>query len=446
MYVFTYIFISTELQILTIRKLNIYTNYKNRIAIFIIINSMKILSLKMRKMKKTFVKSILVSLFISLIIMGCKKDEVTPLRPAPTISFITDASYITGDATVFSGDTVLVGLQCDWNGTDAMKTLTIYVNDVVSGSPEIIPENYAQTFKYLVKLTKSDLISEKWVFEIADAQGEKSSVSLTLTTDAGVRPKPTIEFITGVDYTSADKSVLESTDVLVGIHSLWNDIDAIKNITVYKNDIVADGPIDIPQNSYNDYSMDYHIIKGTHPTEVWKFEVTDAKGQKSSVSINLALIVPVTFNQTVTIGAQECTTDNSYYSLSTNLTYNAADASNNQGLIDFIGAYDATNFTHITSPGATIATLPIPYPTDMANWTIFNNTMFSTTLLSASQFEAITTVDQIKSQYLDPKKKAKDITVDYSYTFLTNGGKYGIFKVISITPGVTGKMTIKIKM
>ncbi len=394
-------------------------------------------------MKKLFVQTVLTSLFLCTIIVSCKKDSI---NPAPTITFITEAGYTSTAATVFEGDSVLIGLQCLWNGTDALKTLSISTNDVLIGSPVIISEAHSQSFIYYVKIKKSSTPIENWVFTITDAQGEKSSINITLTSNTGVRPTPTISFITGLTYTSSDKSVLESTDVLVGIHSIWNEIDAIETITVYKNDVMVDVPIEIPVGSYNEYSMDYHITKTADPTETWKFEVTDAFGAKSSVSLTLTREIPPSVF-TCTIGAQDNLAELSYYSLTSKLNYNSTDALTNQTIIDFIGAYDATNLLHLISPNATASTLPEPYKSVLPTWTTRNNTQFIVSTLSVGQFDAITTEAPIISAYTGAaSKKAKDLQVDKVVSFLTAGGKYGIFKVTAATASLSGKVTIQIKM
>jgi len=399
-------------------------------------------------MKKTIGKTILAALFISTIIVGCTENEVTPLRPAPSISFITEVDYTSSDAEVFAGDTVLIGLECNWNGTDGIKTLTVYVNDVISGSPEIIPDNYAQSFQYLVKIKKSDLSTEKWEFEITDAQGVKSAVSITLSINNGVRPLPTIVFISGGNYTSADKTVLENTEVLVGLNCLWNGIDEIKNITIYKDDIMVGVPVEIPANSFASYSMDYLITKSNASTEVWKFEVLDAFGKTNTVSLTLTREIPVTIKEfTATIGAQENTVELSYYSLSNKLNYNATDAKTNYTAIDFLGSYDVTNILYLASPNSN--TLPLPY--DLSTWTYRNNTQFAvpSPAISVGEFDAINSDATIIAAYnstTKPTNKAKNMQVGNVFAFLTDGGKYGIFKVTAATASTTGKVTIQIKM
>jgi len=289
-------------------------------------------------MKPKILIPILATILIGSFLTSCKKDKT--LRPAPTISFVTDAGFGHSDTAVFAGDTVLVGLSCTSNGTDAIKTITAYANDAMIGNPENIPANYANGFIYSFTITKSNTPTEKWVFEIADSQGQKSSVTITISLNSA-------------------------------INKIWATIGTQLNASVF-----------------------------------------------------------------------------GYYSLSTNLNYNTANAFANQAKIDFLGAYDATNDLHLASPNA--PNLPTPYNTDMANWTSKNDTKFCATTLSVQQFESIHTEDLLISSFstvvANQKNKAKSLKINDIYSFKTGGGKYGLFKVTSVTPGSAGQVSIEIKL
>jgi hypothetical protein len=292
-------------------------------------------------MKKAILKTtLLVFVILGTFITGCKKDEV---RPAPTISFLVGGDYTSTDASVYAGDTVLVGLQCTWNGSDPIKTLTLYANDQMIGTPTDIPEDYQQGFIFNTTITKSEVQTENWVFEATDSQGEKNSVSLILSLD--------------------DSGGL--------------------------------------------------IVEGL-----------------------------------ATIGAQDNTTDFGYYSLTTNLNYNAANAQTYQNLIDMLGAYDETNFLHLVSPNAN--NLPEPYLTEIADWTTKNATLFCSTTFGPDQFDFINRDNLLISAFSsipdDQKNKAKDLKVGDVYSFRTGNGKFGLFKVTEVTSGASGKVSIDIKI
>jgi hypothetical protein len=291
-------------------------------------------------MKQSILISILAILIFGSILTSCKKDQA--VRPAPIITLIADAGYAHGDTTVFAGDTVLIGLHCTWNGTDAIKTITTFGNDAVVGTPENIPDNLSKGFDYEVTINKTDLQTEKWVFEISDSQGQKSSVTVNIS--------------------------LNNT-----IKKIWATIGAQQNATIF-----------------------------------------------------------------------------GYYGLTTKLNYNATDAKANQTLIDFLGAYDATNAIHLASPAA--PSLPTPYDTDLASWTTKNDTKFCTpaTPVTVKQFNDLSTEDLLVNSFstvvANQKNKAKSLKTNDIYSFKTGGGKYGLFKVTSVTTGATGSVAIEIKL
>lgn len=290
-------------------------------------------------MTKTILNALLTITIAGILITGCKKEEI---RPAPTIAFHTGSDFISSDASVFAGDTVLIGIKCSWNGTDAIKILSLYANNSMVGNYQISEQN-AHGFEHGFIIIKTDAPTELWVFEVTDSQGEKSSVSLTLTVD-------------------------NSGGIILNFES--------------------------------------------------------------------------------TIGAQDNTTEYGYYSSTTHSNYNATDAQTNYDKIDFLGAYDVTNAFLLLSPAAPV--LPEPYLTEMSDWTSKNNTLFCSTTMSPEQFDFINRdnllINSFSTNVADQKNEAKKLVIDDVYSFKTNSGKYGLFKVTSVTSGITGKVTIDIKI
>ncbi len=142
-------------------------------------------------MNKIIYRILFAILFSNLIIMGCQKDEA---RPNPTMSFITEEGYIFEDASFASGDTLLIGLECKWNGTDLLKNISSYANDQPIGSLSI-DETNGQELQIATKLTKSQLETEKWDFELTDANGQKTMIAISLTKD---QTGAAIESVTGI--------------------------------------------------------------------------------------------------------------------------------------------------------------------------------------------------------------------------------------------------------
>lgn len=291
-------------------------------------------------MKKQILFYTLIALTTFSLLNSCKKEEV---RPSPVIEFLTGEAYTSEDVTIPAGDTVLVAMKCTWNGTDLLTAINILYNDNPAGTTNINPPIEEGTFT--IKLTKNGANTEKFTFELVDANQQKSSISITLT--------------------------------------------------------------------------------------------KDATGNVPSIITNISL------------GAQNSTSHLSFYAFSNLTSYNLSDAANNQSIIDLIGAYDASNELHLTSPGANLSTIP-EYST-IADWTVKNITYFCLMDITTEQYDLIDRdqyfVDAFNSfAVADQKRKAKSLKADDIYVFKTQSGKYGILKVKSVTTGVTGFVTFDVKM
>ena len=265
-----------------------------------------------------------------------------------------------------------------------------------------------------------------------------------------LRPAPTISFISGGSHISGDYSAYAGEAVLVGLNWEWNGTDPVKTVAIYVNRNYLSG-YDIP----NEYSQSYHIdsmtiVKSGEDTEEWLFQVIDSQGASSFIGFNLNLNKNGgAINQfTTTIGAPQNTSVFSYYSALNNTALNADGARNVQNTIDFLGAYDDTNANNLVSPDAN--NLPEPFKTELAGWTTKNSTKFCATELRTNQFDYINLDNLIVSSFStnpdDQKNKAKNLKADDIYSFKLADGRYGLFKVLSVTPGIDGKVNIEIKV
>jgi hypothetical protein len=130
-------------------------------------------------MKKKVIKISALIIFSLALFASCDKHEV---RPNPTLSFATADGYTFKDTTIAAGDTVQIGLQSDWNGTDLLKTLSIYVNNIFQNS-YAIPGDISQSGILNLKIIKTKNDSDGWGFEIADINGQKAFIGILLTKD-----------------------------------------------------------------------------------------------------------------------------------------------------------------------------------------------------------------------------------------------------------------------
>jgi hypothetical protein len=152
-----------------------------------------------------------------------------------------------------------------------------------------------------------------------------------------------------------------------------------------------------------------------------------------------------------TIGAQDNATAKGFYSVSENKQYAMDEAFNNQGVVDIFCFFEgerAPNNIAFASPGSGIDGI---FTGDHApeNWTTQNTTYFCSTTLTVAQFDALEETDQlIVSSFNQDNayRKAKDLKVDDIYSFKTQAGAYGLFKVTAVVQGETGSATVEFKI
>ncbi len=213
-------------------------------------------------MKKSIIKILLGFIFAALIVAGCKKDEV---KPDPTGAFIQAEGYTSTDVTMASGDTILVGLNFKWNGSDALTTLHFYVNDVMLDRAEIIPSEYGQDFIYGLKLTKSQLETEKWDFQVTDAGGKTATLTLTLTKDA---TGGAIKSVEGITLGAQDNTTVNGF-YAISNGSIYSFADAETNSEIIDLVCAFD---DVVENSNPKDNETFLTSAGSNLSDIYNFD------------------------------------------------------------------------------------------------------------------------------------------------------------------------------
>ncbi len=258
-----------------------------------------------------------------------------------------------------------------------------------------------------------------------------------------VKPNPTISFKKDAGYTYTAVSAKYKDTIKVGVIGKYNGSD---NITKFK--LTANGQTMLDSTiNVLEYNADFRIIKGLAEKEVWVFTVTDVAGKTATDSI----VITGNFGQinsyaSVILGAQSNTSIGGFYSTTLNTVYTFNDAFNNQDKIDVLCFYEPpTNNTALASPGANITNI---FPGNLTNWTTKNTTMYVKTTLTAADFDAVTSDALIVASYVSTNafKKAKNLAIGEVYSFKTQGGKYGLFKVKAVTPNAEGSVEFAVKI
>ena len=138
----------------------------------------------------------------------------------------------------------------------------------------------------------------------------------------------------------------------------------------------------------------------------------------------------------------------SSYATSTNIVYTASNASANCASIDLYYFYstDASVAAEIMSPYYAGGTGGI---SSVAGWTTKNATKFGTTTLTAANFDAIVSTDDsqvISAATSLTADRVVTLAVGNVFAFQTAAGKKGLAKVTALTTGLSGTITIEVKV
>lgn len=262
---------------------------------------------------------------------------------------------------------------------------------------------------------------------------------------------PTIKLIAEQGYVHSDTMLAPGDDIRLKVQMQKGDL----NITNFLIDVHTD-----TVSRYFDTGMNtaYIVweglfIKTPASLEEWKFLVYDREGNATATGISITLdtstqYAPLTKFSPIDFGAQDnpqlggCfdIADSSMY-----FHYDVAADPELQNKIEILCFYDDTDKATISSSGANIE--DGIFPVNPAEWTNKNTTRYFKTALSADDFNSAVNDSIILANYDEgeAKRKAKNLAEDDIYTFRTESGKMGLFKVNAVTNGADGSINISMK-
>lgn len=266
---------------------------------------------------------------------------------------------------------------------------------------------------------------------------------------------PTIQFITDSGFVYKDTILKTGDKFKIGI--ICKGVS--HNIT-YFNYILTNekgkNSVDSGMNSTG-FRWETTLIKGSSKSEIWSFFVRDRESNSSDtirVKITLdsnSVYGKINFVPEVILGAQSNSVYPEFYSLITRQTYNAAPAFQNQSLIDLVYYYDPITGDNnsIASPGANIDSTLFTGPWPIQSWSVKNTTRFEFTTITSAVFNSSNNDSLILSNtfpYASGKRKAKNLIVGNIYSFVTQSGKKGIFKVNDVSGMDAGSIKLSLKI
>ena len=263
---------------------------------------------------------------------------------------------------------------------------------------------------------------------------------------------PSIMLVSEAGYISTDISVAAGENIKVKVSMQKGDLNMTNFlIDVYTNDT----------QTYFDTGMntDFLVwegifIKTLADVEEWKFIVRDSEGNAASTSIMISLDTSTQYPSLihyspVDFGAQANQQLGGCYNLIDSSMYFHGDVALDTSLqagIDMLCYYDDIDKNTIASSGANIE--EGIFPVNPSSWTITNETRYFETSLSVDDFNNAVNDSIIIANYDEgeAKRKAKKLQADNIYTFRTQSGKLGIFKVNSVNGTNEGSINISLKI
>jgi hypothetical protein len=263
---------------------------------------------------------------------------------------------------------------------------------------------------------------------------------------------PTITLLPGSGYVHSDTTLASGADIKLRVQMQKGDL----NMTNFLIDVNTDSV-----SRYFDTGMNIEylvwegaFIKTLAPIEDWIFMVIDREGNATATSIKISLDTSAQFTPLLSyspfdFGAQDNQQVGGCYDISDSSMYFhaavAADTSLQKG-IDMLCFYDDIDKNTITSSGANIE--DGIFPVNPSSWTYINTTRYYETSLSVDDYNAATSDSILLANYDEgeAKRKAKKLAIDDIYTFRTESGRLGIFKVNAVNGTNEGNINISLKI
>ncbi len=277
------------------------------------------------------------------------------------------------------------------------------------------------------------------------------------TRDKTLYPAPTLKFVTLPGYISTDTTLMLNDTVRIGITATTGSNQPLTHLHLSVMLDSAGTSVDTAlYTEHFEYSR--RITKGLAKSETRIFYVRDRDGRKSDeLTLTLRLDSASIFGgirhiPSVTLGAQNNPSTGSFYSINADKTYTLTEAGASQGLINLVYYFDniESDMNTIASPGANVDALVFPGVSGLTTWTVRNTTRFKYQgNISPDEFDLCRNDSLILSNTFEFEsgfRKAKNLAAGQVYSFVTDGGYKGLFKVTDVQGTDAGLATIEIKI
>lgn len=199
------------------------------------------------------------------------------------------------------------------------------------------------------------------------------------------------------------------------------------------------------QISYR-YYIPASISDGSQLSITFEVDDKDATGSESVQFTVTAAAATISNFTAVLMGAQGNSTVGSFLDAASGQVYLQSDAANNQEKIDIVYYYGSTNMATICAPNDPTVGGGTGNLTLCEGWATTNATLFGTSTVTATDFDAMTDDSTISGLSGMDQSKMTDLKANDVVAFETADGKKGLFKVAALTTGSDGTITIDVKV
>jgi hypothetical protein len=146
------------------------------------------------------------------------------------------------------------------------------------------------------------------------------------------------------------------------------------------------------------------------------------------------------------LGSYQSATGSSFASID-GTVYTLAQAYANQAAVDLLYWWGASTSATIGAPDDANANQVYTGPNGLPNWVTKNATRFKATALTAAEFDAIDDgAPLITNATGATETRMGSLAVGNVFAFKTVNNKHGLIKVVAITTGAAGDITIDVKV
>lgn len=265
---------------------------------------------------------------------------------------------------------------------------------------------------------------------------------------------PTINFLAEQGFISSDATLPVNSEFKVKIAAFMNNeteakLTALKISRTFTQASRADWDTTLTINK--EESIQYELTFTTVDavgSELLEVQVVDENSRTDEVSLTITTEEDIDeFEMRILGSYNNLTVGSSFASIDGNV-YTQQEAFNNQAKIDFLYWYGASTLATIGAPDDPNANLVYTNAIyGLPQWTTKNSTRFNTTVLTDSDFDAISIAADIFTYVGTPSDtRIGLLAVSDVIGFETESGKRGLIRVKEIVAGTDGQITIDVKV